>query len=121
MYVEDAMKKIITSGTIAIGLMLAGSAVAGPELGSGGVSLVAPAVHTGAVASSEQAPTVRDTRKPGGHTLRCWHHGRLLYEGSGFRHDLEKHANAINVPRMDGEASAVVLDLKDGMCILTKG
>lgn len=114
------MKNIITSGVIAVGLMLAGSAHAGPELGAGGVSLVAPAANSGAVASSEQAPTVRETRKAGGHTLRCWHHGRLLYEGSGFRHDLEKHANVISVPRMDGDAAALVLDLKDGMCILSR-
>ena len=113
------MNKMIAIAALA-GLIGA-PAMAGTELGSGGVSLVAPKANTGAVASSEQAPTVRDTRKPGGHTLRCWHHGRLLYEGSGFRHDLEKNGSVINLPRIDGEASAVVLDLKDGMCILSRG
>ncbi len=117
------MKRIFSRGVLFA--MTAGAvvlpAVAGTELGTpSGAILVAPAANTGAVAASEQASTVRDTRKPGGHTLRCWHHGRLLYEGSGFRHDLEKASNAINVPRMDGDPSVVVLDLKDGMCILSK-
>ena len=116
------MKRFICS--IAWMAMTAGTALpamAGAELASAGATLVAPAANLGAVAPSEQAGTVRDTRKAGGHTLRCWHHGRLLYEGSGFRHDLEKAANATNVPRIDGDASLVVLDLKDGMCILSKG
>lgn len=84
-----------------------------------GVSVVPPAANTGAVAASEQAAPVRDTRKPGGHTLRCWQHGRLLYEGTGFRGDMERNPNAITVQRLDGDA-VVVLDQKDSICILSK-
>ena len=113
------MKRFICSAVWLV-MAAAGPAMAGAELAPNGATLVAPAANLGAVVASEQAATVRETRKAGGHTLRCWHHGRLLYEGSGFRHDLEKAANAINVPRLDGEASVVVLDLKDGMCILSK-
>ena len=90
------------------------------KIESSGVSLVPPAGNTRAVAASEQASTIRDTRKPGGHTLRCWQYGRLLYKGSGFRPDPERSATAITVPRADGD-SVVLLDLKDAMCILSKG
>lgn len=96
------------------------AATAGTEIATNGAVLVPPAGNTGAVAPSEQASTVRDARKPGGHTLRCWNQGRLIYEGSGFRHDLEKSANVMTLPRLDGEPSVVVLDLKDGVCMLSK-
>jgi hypothetical protein len=84
-----------------------------------GVALVPPAANTGAVAPSEQAPTVRDVRKASGQTLRCWQNGRLLYEGSGFRADQERSPNAVTVQRTDGDA-VVVFDQKDSFCILSK-
>jgi hypothetical protein len=115
------MGKIASIAAVFIGAALFPLA-AGAEikLESSGVSLVPPAGNTGAVAASEQASTVRDTRKAGGHTLRCWQYGRLLYEGSGFRQDTERSATAVTVPRADGD-SVVVLDLKDAICILSKG
>ncbi len=85
----------------------------------GGVALVPPAANTGAVVPSEQASTVRDTKKSGGQTLRCWQNGRLLYESTGFRADAARQANAVTVPRMDGD-SVVVFDQKDSICILSK-
>jgi len=115
------MGKIASIAAVFVGAILFPLAVGAEiNLKSSGVSLVPPAGNTGAVAESEQASTIRDTRKAGGHTLRCWHHGRLLYEGSGFRQDLERSAAVITVPRTDGEA-VVVLDLKDAICILSKG
>lgn len=116
------MKKILSAATLCAALTGAAvmPAIAGTELGSPGVSLVPPAANTGAVSAYEQASTVRDVRKAGGHTLRCWQQGRLLYEGSGFRHDLERTANTIGVPRIDGDPAVVLVDLKDGMCILSK-
>ena len=114
------MNRIISIAAV-LAVLTALPAAAGPELAPAGATLMAPAANKGAVTPSEQAPTVRDTRKPGGHTLRCWQHGRLLYEGSGFRHDLERSASVISVPRSDGDPSTVVMDLKDGMCILSKG
>jgi hypothetical protein len=114
------MDKIVKSAAVLVfaGLFSAGVA-AELKLENGGATLVPPAVNTGAVAPSEQASTIRDTRKPGGHTLRCWQHGRLLYEGSGFRTDLERGSNAITVQRTDGDP-VVVLDLKDSVCMLSK-
>ena len=85
-----------------------------------GVKMVPPAANVGAVAPSEQASTIRETRKAGGDTLRCWQHGRLLYEGSGFRASSERHANAISVPRASDGDTVTVYDLKDGICILSK-
>lgn len=115
------MGKIALIGAVFIGAVLFPVAVGAEiKIESSGVSLVPPAGNTGAVAVSEQASTIRDTRKAGGHTLRCWQYGRLLYEGSGFRQDPERNATAVTVPRADGD-SVVVLDLKDAICILSKG
>jgi hypothetical protein len=115
------MGKIASTAAVLIGAALFPLAVGAEiNLKSPGVSLVPPAGNTGAVAESEQASTIRDTRKPGGHTLRCWQYGRLLYEGSGFRHDLERSATTITVPRAEGDP-VVVLDLKDAVCMLSKG
>lgn len=95
-------------------------ALAGTELGQGrgGVALVPPAANTGAVAPSEQAPTARDPRKQAGQRLRCWQNGRLLYESTGFRTDVERQPNAVTVPRLDGDA-VVVFDQRDSVCILS--
>ena len=115
------MGKIASIAAVFVGAVLFPLAVGAEiKIESSGVALVPPAGNTGAVAVSEQASTIRETRKAGGHTLRCWHRGRLLYEGSGFRHDLERSATVITVPRADGD-SVVVLDLKDAICILSKG
>lgn len=88
-------------------------------INKGGVALVPPAANTGAVAQSEQASTVRDTKKAEGQTLRCWQNGRLLYENTGFRADKAQQPNAVTIPRVDGE-SVVVFDQKDSICILSK-
>lgn len=85
----------------------------------GGVKLVPPAANTGAVADSEKAPTAREVKKPGGQVLRCWQHGRLLYEETGFAADAQRQPNAVTLRRTDGE-SVVVFDQKDSVCILSK-
>jgi hypothetical protein len=95
-------------------------ALAGTETtgSGGGVKLVPPPANTGAVAPSEQASTLRDTKKASGKTLRCWQHGRLLFEQSGFKDDAERPANAVVVGRNDG-SSVTVFDQKDAVCILS--
>jgi hypothetical protein len=99
--------------------MIAGvatSASAQMKVGGGGVDVVGPRTST-AVAPVEGP--YRDTKKPGGHTLRCWQNGRLLYEGSGFRGSVA-NTHAIAVPRQgDGEPSVTVLNLDHAVCILS--
>ncbi|MBI1889585.1 MAG: hypothetical protein HYS18_02960 [Burkholderiales bacterium] len=95
----------------------ANAAAASTATGAKGVALVPPPSNMGAVAPSEQASTVRGTKRVG-QTLRCWQHGRLLYEGTGFRADAEKRPNAVTMQRTDGE-SVVVYDQKDSICILS--
>lgn len=85
----------------------------------GGVKLVPPAANTGAVADSEKASTTREVKKPGGMILRCWQHGRLLYEEAGFPADAQRQPNAVTIRRADGD-SVVVFDQKDSVCILSK-
>lgn len=85
-----------------------------------GVKMVPPPANVGAVAASEQATTIRETRKNGGDTLRCWQQGRLLYEGSGFRTPSDRGPAMINVPRASDGDAVTVFDLKDGLCILSK-
>jgi hypothetical protein len=80
-----------------------------------------PASHTGAVVPSSDQATVRDNRKPGGNTLRCWQGGRLLYEGSGFRSDVDHNPAAIGIPRLAEGDPVVVLNLQHAICILSKG
>ena len=78
--------------------------------------------NTAAVTSPDAAmATVRDLRRAGGQTLRCWQNGRLLYEGSGFRGGLERNPNAIGVPRRGEGEPVTVLDLKHAICILSDG
>lgn len=83
-----------------------------------GVALVPPPANTGAVSPLEQASTLREAKKTG-RTLRCWQHGRLLYEDSGFKFDAERQPNAVQVHRTDGN-SVVLFDQKDSFCILSK-
>jgi hypothetical protein len=85
-----------------------------------GVKMVPPAANVGAVAAAEQASTIRETRKTGGDTLRCWQKGRLLYEGNGFRAPSDRGPNTISVPRTSNGDTVTVFDLKDGLCILSK-
>ncbi len=85
-----------------------------------GVKMVPPAANVGAVAASEQATTIRETRKNGGDTLRCWQQGRLLYEGSGFRAPSDRSPSTISVPRASNGDAVTVFDLKDGLCILSR-
>ncbi|MES2931989.1 MAG: hypothetical protein V4805_00655 [Pseudomonadota bacterium] len=112
--------KIVSSCSFLLGCLLCSSAVQAELSLKSGVDLIAPAANTGAVGYTEQASTVRDTRKSGGHTLRCWHQGKLLYEGTGFRHEVDRNPNTINIPRMDGGDAVVIMDLKDAVCILSK-
>ncbi len=60
----------------------------------------------------------QDSRRQNGQTLRCWQEGRLLYEGSGFRGAANGGGSMINVPRSGGP-DVTLLDLKQGLCILT--
>lgn len=99
--------------------MLPGAASAELAVNKGGVSLVPPPGNTGAVAPSQQASTLREPKKNGGRTLRCWQHGRLLYEGTGFKQDAESQSNAVTVQRTDGD-SVILYDQKDSFCILSK-
>ena len=85
------------------------------KVGGGGVDVQGP--NNSAVASPDGG-TVRDMRRQGGHTLRCWQYGRLLYEVSGFRGGLN-NPSAIGVPRATEGSPVTVLDLKDALCILS--
>lgn len=99
---------------IAAAALQALPAAAQLRVGGGGVEVQGPN-NTAVVAQAD----VRDMRRPGGQTLRCWQNGRLLYEGSGFRGGLT-NPSAIGVPRR-GEGDAVtVLDLKHALCILSE-
>lgn len=88
------------------------------KVGGGGVDVVAPANTTSVLPSVDPGlVTIRDTRRTDGHTLRCWQHGRLLYESSGFRGSLSG-ANAIGVPRRGEGDPVTVLNLNHAVCIL---
>jgi hypothetical protein len=84
-----------------------------------GVELVPPPGNTGAVAPAEQASTLREVKKDGGQTLRCWQNGRLLFESPGFREHAERQPNAVVIQRMDGD-SVVVFDQHNSVCILSE-
>jgi hypothetical protein len=62
--------------------------------------------------------TVRDRKQNSGNILRCWQHGRLLYEGSGFTRPAGNASAALVVERQGREA-VTVLNLQDGLCILS--
>ena len=94
-----------------------GTASAQLKVGGGGVDVVAPA-NASALQADPGMAIVRDNRRTGGQTLRCWQHGRLLYESAGFRGTLSS-PNAISVPRRSGEGDAVtVLNLNHAFCML---
>ncbi|MDR3323003.1 MAG: hypothetical protein LBS89_02230 [Zoogloeaceae bacterium] len=61
--------------------------------------------------------TVRDRRQESGRILRCWQHGRLLYEGGGFNQPMPP-PSALTINRKDGEVTTV-FNLQDGLCILS--
>jgi hypothetical protein len=117
---KDDMKKILNVALLWSAFVMH-SAIADTETANGknGVKLVPPDANTGAVAPSEQASTAREVKKADGQTLRCWQHGRLLYEDKGFKYNPAKQSNAVVIPRSDGE-SVVVFDQKDSICILSK-
>ena len=112
------MNRIVSIALIAVALS---PAIACAEMAvnkKSGVALVPPPANTGAVAPSEQASTAREPKETGGR-LRCWQHGRLLYEDTGFVADAERQPNAGTVRRLDG-GSVVGFDQKASVCILTK-
>lgn len=110
----------IIVATLAASSLACMNANAQLKVGGGGVEVTAP-INTTAVQTDPATATVRDTRRSGGNTLRCWQNGRLLYEGSGFRGSLSS-ANTITVPRRGGEGDAVtVLNLNHAVCILADG
>jgi hypothetical protein len=121
----DDMMTIFTRIILACALALPAAVHAELEVGKepapekAGVKLVPPASNTGAVAQSAQAPTAREVKKTGGLILRCWQHGRLLYEEAGFAPDAQRQPNAASIRRTDGE-SVVVFDQKDAFCMLSK-
>jgi hypothetical protein len=71
-----------------------------------------------AEASAGFGAPVRDQASGTGKVLRCWQNGRLLYEGGGFAPMADAFPAAIVVNRQGGEAT-IVLDLRDGLCILS--
>ena len=80
---------LIAALLAAVGLV---PALAGAQLkvGGGGVEVMAPNTAAAVSPPEAQTATVRDNRRDGGQTLRCWQNGRLLYESSGFRGGLER-------------------------------
>ena len=113
-------RSVYSAVVLAIGLLPV-CASAQLKVGGGGVEVMTPN-NPAAVATLDAATTtVRDTRRTGGQTLRCWQNGRLLYESSGFRGGLERNPNSIGVPRRSEGDPVVVLDLKQGVCILSDG
>jgi hypothetical protein len=119
------MRTLATSvALLAAASMLPGTAAAQLKLGGGGVEVMAPnnsAVSAPApgAAADPNIGTVRDPRKLGGQTLRCWQNGRLLYEGSGFRGGVA-NGSAISVPRRAEGEPVTVLNLQHAVCILSE-
>jgi len=113
------------SRTVTVFALAAAGALAGPadaqlKVGGGGVDVQGPN-NTAVMAAAGE--TVRDMRRPGGQTLRCWQNGRLLYEGSGFRGGGLNGggAAAISVPRRNEGDPVTVLNLQHAVCILSDG
>lgn len=96
-------------------VLAAGGAFAGADVQ--GKSTVEVATPSTLVAETGQ--TVRDQRRLPGQVLRCWQEGRLVYEGGGFKSTSDKNGAAISVQRSGDNPSVTVLDLKQGMCILS--
>ena len=112
-------RSVAVIAAIAAAALQALPAAAQLRVGGGGVEVAGPANTAVAQADAAISP-VRDMRRAGGQTLRCWQGGRLLYEGSGFRGGLERSPAAIGVPRRDGDP-VVVLNLQHAICILSEG
>lgn len=104
----------------AVAALVAAPAGAQLKVGGGGVDVQGPN-NTAVVAAASE--TIRDMRRPGGQTLRCWQNGRLLYEGSGFRGGglPANGGSAINVPRRADGDPVTVLNLQHAVCILSEG
>lgn len=62
--------------------------------------------------------TVSDRHRNSGNTLRCWQHGRLLYERSGFDRLPTSAKSAVTLMRREGE-TVTVINLQDAFCILS--
>ena len=111
---------LIAALLVAIGLLPL-PAEAQLKVGGGGVQVMAPNTAAAVAPPENGTATVRDNRRTGGQTLRCWQYGRLLYEGSGFRGSLERSPNVISVPRRSEGEPVTVIDLKDAVCIMSDG
>lgn len=108
-----------TTATLLLAVLLPVAAHADLALVSNrGVDLVPPPSNMGAVHPSEQASTLRDPKKNAGKTLRCWQHGRLVFEDKGFKQDSGHQPNAVHIKRTDGDA-VTVFDQKDSLCVLS--
>lgn len=95
--------------------LASGGALAGADVqGKSTVEVATPATLV-----AETGQTVRDQRRLPGQVMRCWQEGRLVYEGGGFKGTSDKNSAAISVPRSGEHPSVTVLDLKQGMCILS--
>jgi hypothetical protein len=60
--------------------------------------------------------TARDEQSAG-KVLRCWQHGRLLFESSGFT-QMTGSSSSVVVSRQDGEPMTV-FNFQDGLCTLS--
>ncbi len=110
-----------TAALLAATVLVSAPASAQVKLGGGGVEVMAPQ-NSAAVAPATvdaSSVTIRDPRKLGGQTLRCWQNGRLLYEGSGFRGAIA-NTSAISVPRRAEGDPVTVLNLQHALCILSE-
>jgi hypothetical protein len=88
---------------------------AGIDLTDAGLELVTPAEVLRA-----PSPRLMDLRKVPGQTLRCWHAGRLVYEGGGYAAGPVGAEGSFTVPRAAHDGKPVtVYDMKDGMCMLS--
>jgi hypothetical protein len=100
--------------SMAVCMLFGMNAWAGPEIRSGSVEMPQASVFR-----DVGSAVVNDNRRQqNGQVLRCWQEGRLLYEGSGFRSVGNGGASTITLPR-SGDPDVILLDLKQGLCILT--
>ncbi|MEO8104283.1 MAG: hypothetical protein ABI790_17350 [Betaproteobacteria bacterium] len=111
----------LTTLALAATVMIAAPAGAQLKLGGGGVEVMAPqnSATVAPPAVDGGIVTVRDPRKLGGQTLRCWQNGRLLYEGSGFRGNVG-NPSAINIARRAEGEPVTVMNLQHALCILSE-
>jgi len=92
----------------------ASQAIAGIEIRESGVEIAMPSTII-----IEPAPGAPNQRRLPGQTLRCWNHGRLVYEAGGFRASPDRPATAVAIPRAADGYPVTVFDMKEGMCILS--